>query len=125
MNLLLPDELFILSKYDFKEPNDIPHPPFKYPRVNFLVFDDLVGDPHALKKGHSAMNNLCINHRHLQCNYYLQHNISRQYRRFYVVDTETRPDLHLVVPHIGDRYVVEGAPSAIEQGLQTAKLVAG
>jgi hypothetical protein len=45
--LLLPDELLILSKYDFKEPNDVPHPPFKYPRVIFLVFDDLVGDPHA------------------------------------------------------------------------------
>jgi hypothetical protein len=47
INLLLPDELLILSKYDFKEPNDIPHPPFKHLRVNFLVFDDLVGDAHA------------------------------------------------------------------------------
>ncbi len=42
MNLLLPDELLILSKYDFKDPDDIPHPPYIYPRVNFLVFDDLV-----------------------------------------------------------------------------------
>ncbi len=32
------------------------------------MFDDLVGDPHAFKKGHSAINNLCIKHRHLQCN---------------------------------------------------------
>jgi hypothetical protein len=40
----------ILSKYDFKEPNDIPHPPEKYPRVNVFVFDDLVGDPHSFKK---------------------------------------------------------------------------
>ena len=54
VNLLLPDELLVLSKYDFKEPKDIPHPPYKYPRVNFLVFDDLVGDPHAFKKSHSA-----------------------------------------------------------------------
>ena len=68
INLLLPDELLILSKYDFKEPNDIPHPPFEYPRVNFLVFDDLVGDPHAFRKSHSAINNLCIKHRHLRCN---------------------------------------------------------
>jgi len=68
INLLLPDELLILSKYDFKDPDDIPHPPYKYPRVNFLVFDDLVGDPHAFKKGHSAINNLTIRHRHLQCN---------------------------------------------------------
>ncbi len=32
------------------------------------MFDDLVGDPHAFKKSHSAINNLCIKHRHLQCN---------------------------------------------------------
>jgi hypothetical protein len=68
VNLLLPDELIVLSKYDFKDPKDIPHPPYKYPRVNFLVFDDLVGDPHAFKRGSSALNNLCIKHRHLQCN---------------------------------------------------------
>ena len=68
INLLLPDELLILLKYDFRDPKDIPHPPFKYPRINFLVFDDLVGDASAFKRGHSAINNLCIKHRHLQCN---------------------------------------------------------
>ena len=68
VNLLLPDELLILSKYDFRDPKDIPHPPYKYPRINFLVFDDLVGDANAFKRGHSAINNLCIKHRHLQCN---------------------------------------------------------
>ena len=68
VNLLLPHELLILSKHDFKDPKDVPHPPYKYPRVNFLVFDDLVGDPHAFKRGSSALNNLCIKHRHLQCN---------------------------------------------------------
>ena len=68
INLLLPDELLILSKFDFREPKDIPHPPYKYPRVNFLCFDDLVGDASAFRKGHSAINNLCIKHRHLQCN---------------------------------------------------------
>ena len=65
INLLLPDELLILSKFDFREPKEIPHPPYKYPRVNFLVFDDLVGDVSAFRKGHSAINNLCIKHRHL------------------------------------------------------------
>ena len=64
INLLLPDELLILSKFDFREPKDIPHPPYKYPRINFLVFDDLVGDAHAFKKGHSAINKLYIKHRH-------------------------------------------------------------
>ena len=68
INLLLPDELLILSKYDFRDPQDVPHPPYKFPRVNFLVFDDLVGDANAFKRGHSAINNLCIKHRHLQCN---------------------------------------------------------
>ena len=69
VNLLLPDELIILSKFDFREPELIQNKPlYKYPRVNFLVFDDLVGDPHAFKRGHSAINNLCIRHRHLQCN---------------------------------------------------------
>ncbi len=68
INLLLPDELIILSKYDLKDPKDIPHPSYKYPRINFLIFDDLVGDAHPFKKGHSAINNLTIRHRHLQCN---------------------------------------------------------
>ena len=68
INLLLPDELLILSKFDFREPASIPHPPYKYPRVNFLVFDDLVGSANAFKKGNSAINKLTISHRHLQCN---------------------------------------------------------
>jgi len=68
MSLLSHEELLILSKYDFRDPKDIPHPPYKYPRINFLIFDDLVGDAHAFKKSHSALNNLCIKHRHLQCN---------------------------------------------------------
>ena len=68
INLLLPDELLILSKFDFRDPKDVPHPPYKYPRINFLVFDDLVGSANAFKKGHSAINNLTIKHRHLQCN---------------------------------------------------------
>ena len=68
INLLLPDELLILSKFDFRDPKDVPHPPYKYPRVNFLVFDDLVSDANALKRGHSAINHLTIRHRHLQCN---------------------------------------------------------
>jgi hypothetical protein len=50
------------------DPQDIPHPHYKYPRVNFLVFDDLVSDAYAWKKGHSAINHLTIQHRHLQCN---------------------------------------------------------
>ncbi len=47
INLLLPDQLLILSKYDLKDPDDIPHQPYNFPRINLLVFDDLVGDAHA------------------------------------------------------------------------------
>jgi hypothetical protein len=68
MSLLTPDELLILSKFDFTDPEYMRKPEFKHPRINFLVFDDLVGDPHAFKKSHSALNNLCIKRRHLQCN---------------------------------------------------------
>jgi hypothetical protein len=69
VNLLTPEELVILNKYDFTEPELIKDKPkYKHPRINFLVFDDLVGDANAFKRGHSAINNLCIKHRHLQCN---------------------------------------------------------
>ena len=68
MSLLLPDELLILSKFDFKDPEYLKKPKDKHPPINFLIFDDLVGDAQALKKSHSALNNLTIRHRHLQCN---------------------------------------------------------
>ena len=68
MSLLTNDELLILSKFDFADPEHMRKPEFKNPRINFIIFDDLVGDANAFKKGHSAINNLCIRHRHLQCN---------------------------------------------------------
>jgi hypothetical protein len=40
----------------------------RHPRINFSVFDDLVGDASAFKRGHSEVRNLCINGGHLQCN---------------------------------------------------------
>ncbi len=36
MSLLSHDELLILSKYDFRDPNDIPHPPYNIPELIFL-----------------------------------------------------------------------------------------
>ena len=68
MSLLNHDELLILSKFDFTDSENMKKPEYKHPRINFLIFDDLVGDAHAFKKSHSALNNLCIKHRHLQCN---------------------------------------------------------
>ena len=32
------------------------------------IFDDLVSYLNAFKRDHSALNHLCIKHRHLQCN---------------------------------------------------------
>ena len=68
MSLLHHDELLILSKFDFTDPENMKKPEYKHPRINFLIFDDSVGDAHAFKKSHSALNNLTIKHRHLQCN---------------------------------------------------------
>jgi hypothetical protein len=39
-------------------------PKYKHPRVNFLIFDDLVGNNAAFKRGNSSLNNLIIKHRH-------------------------------------------------------------
>jgi hypothetical protein len=58
MSLLSHDELLILSKFDFTDPENMKKPEYKHPRINFLIFDDLVGDAHAFKKSHSALNNL-------------------------------------------------------------------
>ena len=38
INLLLPDELLILSKYDFREPNEIAHPPYYDINIHELIF---------------------------------------------------------------------------------------
>ena len=63
VNLLYPNELLIVSEHAF----NVPHPPFKFPCINFLVFDDLVGDPHAFKRSNGRLNNLTIKCRHHHC----------------------------------------------------------
>ena len=69
IDLLKPDQLLLLHKYDFTPPNEIPNrPKYDHPRINFLIFDDLVGNQQAFRRGNSGLNNLCIKHRHLQCN---------------------------------------------------------
>ena len=68
-------ELMILQKYDFHDPLELMpksllmmKPKYKFPRVNFLVFDDLVGDSTAFKRNNSKLNNLTIKCRHHHCN---------------------------------------------------------
>ena len=67
--LLNDKELTILHKYNFAKPSQIEKPPFKYPRIIFMIFDDLIGDANAFKnKKGNILNKLVITHRHLQCN---------------------------------------------------------
>ncbi len=40
---------------------------FQHSTVENCIFNDLVGDPHAFYEGRSAISNLCIEHKHLQC----------------------------------------------------------
>ena len=68
MSRLTNEELIILSKFDFSDPENIRKPKYQLPPVIFMVFDDLVGDAQEFKKSHSALNNLTIKHRHLQTN---------------------------------------------------------
>jgi hypothetical protein len=68
-NRMNDDELLLLHKYDFMHPDDIPNKPkYKHPRVNFMIFDDLVGTRAFKIQQDSALNNFVIKHRHLRCN---------------------------------------------------------
>lgn len=66
---LTEDDYLILMKHNLEPIENIPKPKYDHPRINFLIFDDLVSDPQAFKKSHSAgLNHLTIRHRHLQTN---------------------------------------------------------
>ena len=64
---LTDDDLEILHTHNFKKPSELEKPPFKHPRVQFIIFDDLIGDASAFKKNKgNILNRLVISHRHLQ-----------------------------------------------------------
>jgi len=66
---LTDDDLEILHHHNFKKPSELEKPPFRHPRIIFMVFDDLIGDPQAFKKNKgNILNKLVITHRHLQAN---------------------------------------------------------
>jgi len=68
-NKLEYDELLLLHRFDFMHPDEIPNKPkYKHPRVNFLIFDDLVGTKAFKIRSDSQLNNFVIKHRHLRCN---------------------------------------------------------
>jgi hypothetical protein len=71
-------DLLFLDKYDFQHPTDLLNssdnkvlammkPKYKQYRANFLIFDDLVGDPRAFKRNNGRLNNLTIKCRHHHC----------------------------------------------------------
>lgn len=60
------DELVILEEYEYMEPEEI-FGDIK-PKVNFLIFDDLIGSGLFNKKAKSLISNLTIKHRHLKTN---------------------------------------------------------
>lgn len=63
------NELLILHSFNFAKPSEIEKPPFKYPRIIYIILDDLIGDAAAFKKNKgNILNKLVITHRHLQCN---------------------------------------------------------
>lgn len=64
-NKLKIEELELLAINNFEE---LPTPKYKHPRVVFMIFDDLIGDNKAFKRGASALSNLLIKHRHHQIN---------------------------------------------------------
>ena len=51
----------LLNKLFLKKPKYLQY------RTNFLIFDDLVGDPSAFKKNNGRLNNLTIKCRHHHC----------------------------------------------------------
>ena len=62
-------DLLILHSKNFIKPSKLEKPPFKYARVIFIIFDDLIGDALAFKKNKgNILNKLVITHRHLQAN---------------------------------------------------------
>lgn len=60
------DELEILESNDFMIPEEC-YGKMK-PKINWIIFDDLVGTSAYTKKSKSVLNNLVIRHRHLKCN---------------------------------------------------------
>ena len=63
------EDLEILHHHNFKKPSELEKPPYKHPRVQFIIFDDLIGDAMAFKKNKgNILNRLVITHRHLQAN---------------------------------------------------------
>ena len=65
-------EVLHLNDYDFEDPFNskdfkMPKPKYLQYRINFLIFDDLVGNDKAFKRTNEKLNNLTIKCRHHHC----------------------------------------------------------
>jgi hypothetical protein len=69
------EDYFALNHMGFQAPTP---PKFPFGVCNHLVFDDLLGSACFKSVGKSAMNQLCLKNRHLQCNIYIATQSLRQ-----------------------------------------------
>lgn len=67
IDLLTPDELLMLHKYDFINPVHLPPLKYKFPPITFFILDDLIGNNDVFKRN-GLINNIVIKHRHLGIN---------------------------------------------------------
>jgi hypothetical protein len=65
---LTEEDLLILNKFDFNDPEYITKPKYNFPPVIFMILDDLIGSNDCFKKGNAFISNTVIKHRHLGIN---------------------------------------------------------
>jgi hypothetical protein len=68
LNSLKDDEIIILEKYDYANPNELPKLRYEHPPVIFMILDDMIGNNNCFKQGNCKISNLTIKHRHLGIN---------------------------------------------------------
>jgi hypothetical protein len=62
------EEVLLLSKRGFNDPEMLPKPRYKFPPIIFLILDDLIGNNECFKRGNCTISNITIKHRHLGIN---------------------------------------------------------
>jgi len=67
LNNLEADELEILERNNYNSPEDLEPLRYKLPPANWIIFDDMIGNPLLFKKnGSDLVSKLTIKHRHKQ-----------------------------------------------------------
>lgn len=72
---LSPDDIYALNMMGWEAPNK---PKYEHGVCNHIIFDDLLGSSCFKSVGKSAMNQLCLKNRHLQCNIFIATQSLRQ-----------------------------------------------